>query len=75
MIPDLPGLENFAGTVFHSATWDHQHDLTGRKIAVIGTGASAIQFVPRIQPQAGRLDLYQRTPPWIIPRRDRAITP
>jgi len=75
MIPDLPGLENFAGTVFHSATWDHQHDLTGRKVAVIGTGASAIQFVPRIQPQAGRLDLYQRTPPWIIPRRDRAITP
>jgi cation diffusion facilitator CzcD-associated flavoprotein CzcO len=75
MIPDLPGLENFAGTVFHSATWDHQHDLAGRKVAVIGTGASAIQFVPRIQPQAGRLDLYQRTPPWIIPRRDRAITP
>jgi cation diffusion facilitator CzcD-associated flavoprotein CzcO len=75
MIPDLPGLENFAGTVFHSATWDHHHDLTGRKVAVIGTGASAIQFVPRIQPRAGRLDLYQRTPPWIIPRRDRAITP
>ncbi len=75
MIPDLPGLENFAGTAFHSATWDHRHDLAGRKVAVIGTGASAIQFVPRIQPQAGRLDLYQRTPPWIIPRRDRAITP
>ena len=75
MIPDLPGLENFAGTVFHSAAWDHHHDLTGRKVAVIGTGASAIQFVPRIQPAVGRLDLYQRTPPWIIPRRDRAITP
>jgi cation diffusion facilitator CzcD-associated flavoprotein CzcO len=75
MIPDLPGLENFAGTVFHSATWDHHHDLTGRRVAVIGTGASAIQFVPRIQPAVGRLDLYQRTPPWIIPRRDRAITP
>jgi cation diffusion facilitator CzcD-associated flavoprotein CzcO len=74
-VPDLPGLENFAGTVFHSATWDHQHDLTGRKVAVIGTGASAIQFVPRIQPRAGHLDVYQRTPPWIIPRRDRAITP
>src|SRR6201994_308547 len=74
LTPDLPGLENFAGTVFHSATWDHHHDLAGRKVAVIGTGASAIQFVPRIQPQAGRLDLYQRTPPWIIPRRDRAIT-
>ncbi len=75
LIPDLPGLENFAGTVFHSATWDHHHDLAGRKVAVIGTGASAIQFVPRIQPRAGQLDLYQRTPPWIIPRRDRAITP
>ena len=75
LIPDLPGLENFAGTVFHSATWDHHHDLTGRKVAVIGTGASAIQFVPRIQPAVGRLDLYQRTPPWIIPRRDRAISP
>ncbi|HWG13308.1 MAG TPA: NAD(P)/FAD-dependent oxidoreductase [Streptosporangiaceae bacterium] len=75
LVPDLPGLENFAGTVFHSAAWDHRHDLTGRKVAVIGTGASAIQFVPRIQPRAGRLDVYQRTPPWIIPRRDRAITP
>jgi cation diffusion facilitator CzcD-associated flavoprotein CzcO len=75
LIPDLPGLDRFAGTVFHSATWDHQHDLAGRKVAVIGTGASAIQFVPRIQPVAGQLDVYQRTPPWIIPRRDRAITP
>jgi cation diffusion facilitator CzcD-associated flavoprotein CzcO len=75
LIPDLPGLASFAGTVFHSATWDHQHDLTGRKVAVIGTGASAIQFVPQIQPRAGQLDVYQRTPPWIIPRRDRAITP
>jgi cation diffusion facilitator CzcD-associated flavoprotein CzcO len=75
LIPDLPGLDRFAGTVFHSAAWDHQHDLTGRRVAVIGTGASAIQFIPQIQPQAGQLDVYQRTPPWIIPRRDRAITP
>ena len=75
LIPALPGLDNFAGTVFHSATWDHGCDLTGRRVAVIGTGASAIQFVPQIQPQVGQLHLFQRTPPWIIPRRDRAITP
>ena len=75
MIPALPGLDNFAGTVFHSATWDHGRDLAGRRVAVIGTGASAIQFVPRIQPRVGQLHLFQRTPPWIIPRRDRAITP
>ena len=74
LIPDLPGLGRFAGKVFHSATWDHGHDLTGRNVAVIGTGASAIQFVPQIQPQAGRLTVFQRTPPWVIPRRDRAIT-
>jgi cation diffusion facilitator CzcD-associated flavoprotein CzcO len=75
LIPRLPGLGRFAGTMFHSATWDHGHDLTGRKVAVIGTGASAIQFVPQIQPRAGHLTVFQRTPPWVIPRRDRAITP
>ncbi len=74
-VPALPGLDRFAGTVFHSAAWDHEHDLTGRNVAVVGTGASAIQFVPQIQPQAASLRVFQRTPPWIIPRRDRAITP
>jgi cation diffusion facilitator CzcD-associated flavoprotein CzcO len=73
-IPALPGLENFEGTVFHSATWDHDHDLSGERVAVIGTGASAIQFVPRIQPLVQRLHLFQRTPPWIMPRRDRRVT-
>ena len=48
-IPDLPGLDRFEGTIFHSATWDHDHDLDGERVAVIGTGASAIQFVPQIQ--------------------------
>ncbi|MDO9408407.1 NAD(P)/FAD-dependent oxidoreductase [Patulibacter sp.] len=72
--PDLPGLDTFEGTVFHSARWDHDHDLTGERIAVIGTGASAIQFVPRIQPQAASLVLFQRTPPWVLPRPDRPIT-
>jgi cation diffusion facilitator CzcD-associated flavoprotein CzcO len=74
LIPALPGLETFAGTVFHSATWDHDYDLTGRNVAVIGTGASAIQFVPRIQPLVSRLTVFQRTPPWIIPRHDRQIS-
>lgn len=72
--PELPGLETFAGTTFHSATWDHNYDLEGKNVAVIGTGASAIQFVPAIQPTVGRLDLFQRTPPWVIPRADRAIS-
>jgi cation diffusion facilitator CzcD-associated flavoprotein CzcO len=72
--PDLPGLDTFEGTVFHSARWRHDHDLTGERIAVIGTGASAIQFVPKIQPGAKSLVLFQRTPPWVLPRPDRPIT-
>lgn len=74
-IPALPGLDSFAGETFHSATWNHDHDLTGRRVAVIGTGASAIQFVPAIQPQVGQLTVFQRTPPWIMPRRDRSVRP
>jgi cation diffusion facilitator CzcD-associated flavoprotein CzcO len=74
-IPDLPGLAGFAGTAFHSAGWDHDHDLTGRRVAVIGTGASAIQFVPEIQPRVGALHVFQRTAPWVLPRKDRAISP
>jgi cation diffusion facilitator CzcD-associated flavoprotein CzcO len=72
--PKVPGLETFEGTVFHSATWDHSHDLTGERVAVIGTGASAIQFAPEVAKVAGRLTVFQRTAPWILPRRDRAIT-
>ena len=72
-IPDLPGLETFAGTVFHSARWNHDHDLSGRRVAVVGTGASAIQFVPEIQPVVGRLALFQRTPPWVLPRGNPVI--
>jgi cation diffusion facilitator CzcD-associated flavoprotein CzcO len=73
-IPDLPGLEGFAGTVFHTATWNHDHDLTGRKVAFVGTGASAIQAVPEIQPIVDRMTVFQRTPPWVVPHRDRPIT-
>jgi len=73
-IPDIPGLHDFEGTVFHSATWDHDHDLAGERVAVVGTGASAIQFVPQIQPKVAQLHLFQRTPPWIMPRPDRPLT-
>lgn len=73
-IPAIDGIESFAGTIFHSARWDHRHRLDRERVAVIGTGASAIQFIPHIQPVAGRLHVYQRTPPWIIPRRDRRFT-
>jgi cation diffusion facilitator CzcD-associated flavoprotein CzcO len=72
--PDLPGLDTFDGEVFHSARWRHDLDLTGRRVAVVGTGASAIQFVPEIAPRVARLHLFQRTPPWVMPRRDRAVT-
>jgi cation diffusion facilitator CzcD-associated flavoprotein CzcO len=73
-IPRLPGLESFKGKAFHSATWDHDDDLTGKRVAVIGTGASAIQFVPRIQPQVSELHVYQRTAPWVLPHPDRPVT-
>ncbi|MEU8739321.1 flavin-containing monooxygenase [Streptomyces halstedii] len=73
-LPDIPGLADFPGKVFHSARWDHGHDLAGKRVAVIGTGASAIQIVPEIQPRARRLTLFQRTPPWVMPRMDRAIS-
>lgn len=71
-LPDLPGLQDFGGTVFHSARWDHDADLAGR-VAVIGTGASAIQFVPELAGRAERLTVFQRTAPWIAPKPDRAI--
>lgn len=72
--PDIPGLADFPGKVFHSARWDHDADLTGKRVAVIGTGASAIQIVPAIQPKVGSLTLFQRTPPWVMPRMDRKIS-
>jgi cation diffusion facilitator CzcD-associated flavoprotein CzcO len=72
-IPALPGLDGFRGTVFHSAQWNHEHDLRGRRVAVVGTGASAIQFVPRIQPLVAQLTLFQRTPAWVMPHPDRPI--
>ena len=73
-LPDLPGLASFPGPVFHSSRWDHGFDLNGKRVAVVGTGASAIQIVPEIQPAVRRLVLFQRTPAWVMPRRDRPIS-
>ncbi|MFJ3663975.1 flavin-containing monooxygenase [Streptomyces sp. NPDC090119] len=72
-IPAIPGLDSFPGRVFHSARWDHDYDLRGKRVAMVGTGASAIQIVPSIQPQVSKLTVFQRTPPWVMPRMDRAI--
>ena len=73
-MPEIEGLDGFGGEVFHTARWNHDYDLTGKRVAVIGTGASAIQVVPEIAKQVARLDVYQRTAPWVIPRRDRAYS-
>jgi cation diffusion facilitator CzcD-associated flavoprotein CzcO len=70
-LPAVEGIETFAGDLFHSARWDHDVDLAGKRVAVIGTGASAIQIVPEVQQVAAHLDVYQRTAPWVIPRNDR----
>jgi cation diffusion facilitator CzcD-associated flavoprotein CzcO len=72
-MPDLRGLDTFKGRTFHSARWQHDYDLTGRRVAVIGTGASAIQFIPEIQPLVSKLHVFQRTPPWVMPRKDRPL--
>ncbi|MGK5554875.1 flavin-containing monooxygenase [Actinomadura kijaniata] len=71
--PDIPGLEDFAGKVVHTARWDHGHDLTGERVAVIGTGASGLQVIPEIAGRAARLHVYQRTPIWVFPKADFAI--
>jgi cation diffusion facilitator CzcD-associated flavoprotein CzcO len=75
VIPDLPGLEDFEGKVFHSSRWDHQHRLDDARVAVIGSGASAVQFVPEIQPRVGQLTLFQRTAHWVLPKADRPLGP
>ncbi|WP_329055821.1 NAD(P)/FAD-dependent oxidoreductase [Amycolatopsis sp. NBC_01488] len=74
MIPDLPGIESFGGPAYHSARWRHDVDLKGKKVAVIGTGASAVQFVPKIAPEVEELTLFQRTPPWIMPKADHEMS-
>jgi cation diffusion facilitator CzcD-associated flavoprotein CzcO len=73
-IPAFPGLDGFRGKVFHSARWAHGFDLTGKRVCVVGTGASAVQFVPQIAPVVEHLYLHQRTPPFVVPRRNRAVS-
>ncbi|MEI6238940.1 MAG: NAD(P)/FAD-dependent oxidoreductase [Planctomycetia bacterium] len=73
-VPDLPGSGSFEGVSFHCARWRHDVDLAGRAVAVIGSGASAIQFIPEIAATVGRLTVFQRSPPWILPRRDRPVS-
>ncbi|WP_404362599.1 flavin-containing monooxygenase [Marinobacter sp.] len=73
--PSFKGMESFRGKVFHSARWDHEYDLEGKSVAVIGTGASAIQFVPEIISKVKRLTLFQRSAAWVIPKPDRAFKP
>ncbi len=75
VVPDLPGIDSFDGPAFHSAEWDHDVDLRGKRVAVIGTGASAIQFVPGIAPQAGHVTVFQRSAPYVVPKPDREYTP
>jgi cation diffusion facilitator CzcD-associated flavoprotein CzcO len=72
-IPDIPGLDTFEGETMHSARWDHSYDLKGKRVASVGTGASAIQYVPAIQPDVEQLHVFQRTPPWIFPHSNRPI--
>jgi cation diffusion facilitator CzcD-associated flavoprotein CzcO len=74
-MPDIQGIELFEGPLFHSAAWNHDFDIRGKRIAVIGTGASSIQIVPEIAPRAARVDVYQRTAPWVLGRKDRAFSP
>ncbi len=75
VLPDVEGLTTFRGTAFHSSRWDHDHDLRGERVAVIGTGASAIQFVPEIRRDAAHVTVFQRTPSWVMPKVDWRIGP
>jgi cation diffusion facilitator CzcD-associated flavoprotein CzcO len=72
-LPEIDGIEDFEGEIFHSARWNNKHSLDGERVAVIGTGASSIQLIPQIQPKVGKLHVFQRTAPWVMPQRDRPI--
>lgn len=72
-LPEIPGLAEFPGEVFHSARWNHDYDLRGKRVAVVGSGASAVQFVPAIQPEVAELHLFQRTAQWVLPKLDHRV--
>ncbi len=73
-VPDFPGLDRFRGRVIHTAEWDHGHDFAGERVGVVGTGASAVQVIPRLQPEVAAMTVFQRTPTWIMPHPDRSMT-
>lgn len=73
--PDIPGMDSFAGTLFHASRWREDHDLTGRRVAVIGSAASAVQFIPEIAPKVEQLFVYQRSPAWVAPKDDPVVSP
>ena len=73
-LPDIPGVETFAGHTMHTARWDHSVDLRGKRVGVIGTGASAIQVIPAIAPEVERLTVFQRTPIWCLPKLDAPLS-
>ncbi|MDF1664534.1 MAG: NAD(P)/FAD-dependent oxidoreductase, partial [Planctomycetota bacterium] len=70
-IPNFPGLDQYKGEIFHSNVWDHNVNLENKDVAIVGTGASAIQIIPEIATKVKSLTIFQRTPPWIVPRFDR----
>src|SRR5207302_6811054 len=72
-MPDIPGVEDFRGKTIHTAAWDHDHDLENERVAVIGTGATAVQLVPAIADTVAHVDVYQRTPIWVLPKNDAAL--
>jgi len=73
--PDWPGLDVFEGPCFHTSRWEHHHDLSGKTVAIVGTGSTASQLVPALQPVVGKLLLFQREPGWVLPKGDRDFTP
>ncbi len=74
VVPEIVGLESFEGTIFHSAKWNHEHDLRGERVAIIGSAASAVQFVPEIAPEVEQLHVFQRTPNWVLPKANEPYT-
>ena len=72
-LPDIRGVDTYEGTVIHSARWDHDYDFAGKRVAVIGTGASAVQIIPELVKQADFVKVFQRTPGWVLPRMDLPI--
>jgi cation diffusion facilitator CzcD-associated flavoprotein CzcO len=74
-MPEIPGIERFQGKIIHTGRWDHDYDLSGKRVGFIGTGATAIQVIPEIVDKLTRLDVYQRTPIWLLPKKDLPISP